>query len=184
MVLQTKDEVKKNAENANNIKKGDIYSRDIQNLSLQSSEKEKTNNTAPQSSGKEIKLSEEFQNMPAEELFATLTQDARLCAFTRSQCISDPRVGGEFSLLSGNITGTYLELVPEEKIVQKWRFKEWPANVFSTVTMELVTKPSGTTLKLRQTGVPEVDVGRTEKGWKMHFWEPIHQVFGFGRPQL
>jgi len=183
MVLETKDG-KKTTENKNNInnKKADIYSRDIQNLSLQEDAKKDKNQI--NSSGKEIKLSEEFQNMPANELFATLTQDARLCAFTRSQCISNPVPGGEFSLLSGNITGTYIQLDPDEKIVQKWRFKEWPPNVFSTVTMQLEQKSSGTKLKLTQTGVPEVDVGRTEKGWRMHFWEPIHQVFGFGRPVL
>jgi len=184
MVLETKENGKKNGV-INNNKKGDIYSRDIQNLSIQENGDKKDNNKKnTTSSGKEIKLSEEFQNMPANELFATLTQDARLCAFTRSQCISKPAPGGEFSLLNGNITGTYIELVPDEKIVQTWRFKEWPSDVYSTVTIDLQQKSSGTKLKLTQTGVPEVDVGRTEKGWKMHFFEPIHQVFGFGRPVL
>jgi len=182
MVLQTKD-AQKNGDKKNGVveKKGDIYSRDIQNLSIQEQKKNENNNT---SSGKEIKQSKEFQNMPANELYATLTQDDRLCAFTRSQCISNPVPGGEFSLLNGNITGKYTELVQDEKIVQTWRFKEWPPNVYSTVTMDLQQKSSGTKLKLTQTGIPEVDVVRTEKGWKMHFWEPIQQVFGFGRPVL
>jgi len=180
MVLPSKDaknDADKNAKNKQPSK--DIYSRDIQNMSL--NEKKETGGVQ-KSSGKDIKLAQEFQNMQQNELYATLTQADRLCAFTRSQCSSNPVVGGEFSIMSGSIIGTYLELDTDTKIVQKWRFKEWPQDVYSTVTIQLEQKSSGTKLTLSQTGVPEVDVGRTEKGWKMHFWEPIRTVFGFGRP--
>jgi len=185
MVLPSKDGagVSSSGNVDNNVKNKpakDIYSRDLQNMSLGEEEKK----DKVKSSGKDIKQGQEFQNMPSVELFATLTQADRLCAFTRSQCMSDPVVGGSFALMGGSITGTYLELVEGEKIVQKWRFKEWAPDVYSTVTMQLDQKSSGTKLTLKQTGVPEVDVARTEKGWKMHFWEPIRTVFGFGRPVL
>lgn len=183
MVLPSKDGNNVEKNNTKNKPATDIYSRDLQNMSLADDEKVKKEKSV-KSSGKDIKMSQTFDNMPANELFATLTQADRLCAFTRSQCSSNPVPGGEFSLMSGNIRGTYSELDSDEKIVQKWRFKEWPENVYSTVTIQLVQKSSGTKLTLSQTGVPEVDVGRTEKGWKMHFWEPIRTVFGFGRPIL
>jgi len=184
MVLETKDSAKKNntttIENKNKNNKKDLYSRDIQNLSLET----KKDAGEKKSDGKEIKLGTEFQNMSASELFTTFTDASRLCAFTRSECKSDAQPGGEFSMLSGNIHGTYVTLYPYEKIVQRWRFKDWPADLYSMLTIELEQKASGTKLKLTQTGVPAADIVRTEKGWKMHFFEPIRQIFGFGRPIL
>jgi len=187
MVLKTKDEEKKNNENTNkskctNIKNNsnsDIkFTQDIEALSV----KEPTSHN--KCSNVEVKLSEEFHNMPANELFITLTQDARLCAFTRSQCVSNPIAGGEFSLMNGCIHGNYVEVVPNEKIVQKWRFKEWPENIYSLVTIKLDQKSNNTTLNLTHSGIPESDLVRTEKGWQIHFWGPIKQVFGFGRPLI
>jgi len=183
MVLETKKENGQgtgnngntnNCTNKNKNNSGMNVTQDIGSLKIKESKNRKT------CSNVEVKLTEEFNNMPANELFATLTQDVRLCAFTRSQCISNPTPGGEFSLMNGNIQGSYIELVPNEKIVQKWKFKEWPEH--STVTIKLDQKSSNTILSLTQTGIPEADMVRTEKGWKIHFWEPIKQVFGFGRP--
>lgn len=126
-----------------------------------------------------VNLTEEFRTS-ADQLFATLTTPERLSAFTGSQCHSNPKINGEFSIMNGNIIGSYVEIKENEKIVQKWRFKEWPKDVFSTVTMTLEEKSDHTLLTLTQTGVPDYDTNRTEMGWKQHFWGPIKQVFGFG----
>ncbi|XP_002160621.1 activator of 90 kDa heat shock protein ATPase homolog 1 isoform X1 [Hydra vulgaris] len=126
-----------------------------------------------------LNLQEEFQTT-AEELYITLTDSQRISTFTRSPCTSNPVTGGEFSIMGGNITGTYETLVPHTKIVQKWRFKEWPQGLNSNVVIELEQKSDSTLLKLKQTGVPDYDIVRTEEGWKRHFWGPIKQVFGFG----
>lgn len=181
MVLETKDqkigdeaEITKCVNKKNNA--NTKFSNDIKSLSIKDTINCDKGNT------KEIKLKEEFSNIPAEELFNILTHDARLSAFTRSQCFSDPKPGGQFSLMSGNILGSYVELVPGEKIIQKWKFKEWPADMFSTVIMKLEQKSSSTILSLTHSGIPEVDKMRAETGWKMHFWQPIRQIFGFGNP--
>jgi len=131
--------------------------------------------------GAEVSISttEEFKTS-AEEIYHTLTQSERLCGFTRSNCSSELKVGGEFSLMNGNITGKYLELDIGKRIVQKWRFKEWAEGVYSTVTITLEERSDNTLLKLEQTGVPDFDKTRTEQGWKQHFFGPIKQIFGFG----
>jgi len=129
--------------------------------------------------GVTITASEEFKTR-SEEIYHTLTQAERLCMFTRSTCTSEPKVGGEFSLMNGNITGKYIELDVGKKIVQQWRFKEWSEGMFSTVTIELEEKSDNTLLKLTQTGVPGFDKTRTEQGWNQHFFGPIKQIFGFG----
>ena len=62
----------------------------------------------------------------------------------------------------------------------RWRFKTWPVEHYSTVTIELCEKDSGTELKLTQTGVPEAEYERTKQGWNNYYWEAIKQTFGFG----
>jgi hypothetical protein len=46
--------------------------------------------------------------------------------------------------MNGSITGEMLTVVKNEKIVQKWRLKHWPADVYSTVTIMLFQVDSST----------------------------------------
>ena len=62
----------------------------------------------------------------------------------------------------------------------RWRFKTWPTEHYSTVTIDLNEKEDSTDVQLTQTGVPEAEVERTIQGWKLHYWESIKQTFGFG----
>lgn len=55
----------------------------------------------------------------------------RVSAFTREKAVVDARPGGKFSILGGNITGEFIELIPERKIIQKWRFSNWPEGKIS-----------------------------------------------------
>lgn len=48
--------------------------------------------------------------------------------------------GGKFVLFGGNITGEFRELVPGKKIVQYWRYKQWPDQHFSEVTFNIEEK--------------------------------------------
>lgn len=174
MVLPTKEKIN----NTNNINSSKAVSKqfkvqeDMKNLNVND---KKTKNIQEVS----LNITEEFKTS-LEELYVTLTQPERLSAFTRSNCISNPTKGGEFCIMDGNVTGTYIELVPNEKIVQKWRFKQWSEGLFSTVTIELQQKDNSTIVKLHQTGVPDYDKQRTEEGWRQRFFGPIKQVFGFG----
>jgi len=140
---------------------------------------ETKSNKKQASSHHTISITEDFRTT-ADELYATLTDPQRISAFTRSKSESNVEIKGTFSIMSDNITGFYTELIPNQKIVQKWRFKEWPKDMHSTVTIELDQKDYTTKLKLTQTGVPDFDKKRTEDGWRQHFFGPIKQVFGYG----
>lgn len=61
----------------------------------------------------------------------------------------------------------------------KWRFKSWPEEHYSKVTINLTQKADATELSLIQTGVPEKEFERTKEGWKMYYWQSIKQTFGF-----
>lgn len=58
----------------------------------------------------------------------------------------DAAKGGKFALFGGNITGEFKELVPPKKIVQYWRYKQWPAQHFSEVTFTIDEKVGSTLL--------------------------------------
>jgi activator of HSP90 ATPase len=85
-----------------------------------------------------------------------------------------------FSLFGGNITGNFLEIVPGKKIVQTWRYKQWPEGHFSSVEMEFVEKDDHTILKLKQTLVPSNEYDNTNQNWQRYYFESIRSTFGFG----
>ncbi len=81
----------------------------------------------------------------------------------------------------------HAQQVPDAKIVQSWRFVDWQDGVASTVTFEFSSTQYGvTSLKVRQTGVPDEDkfghrgiVPKVTDGWNSKFFTPISKVLGF-----
>lgn len=66
------------------------------------------------------------RNSIVELLNVSFCSLQRVSAFTRAKATVVAKPGGKFSMLGGNITGEFVELIPERKIVQKWRFSSWP----------------------------------------------------------
>ncbi|KAJ7390774.1 AHA1, activator of heat shock 90kDa protein ATPase [Desmophyllum pertusum] len=120
-------------------------------------------------STKKLTMKEEFLTT-GEELYAALTEQQRLEAFTQGSVKVDASRGGTFVLFNGNVTGRFQELVSDEKIVMQWRFKSWPEGHHSKVTITLDQKDDRTELTLTQTGIPEEDFERTKEGWKQFYW--------------
>lgn len=75
-------------------------------------------------------------------------------AFTKGPVRLEPKKGGKFELFGGNIHGEFVELSPE-KIVQKWRSKQWDEGHFSEVVLDIREKSDHTEVNLTQTGVPK-----------------------------
>lgn len=86
-----------------------------------------------------LTVSQKFQ-CRAQEFYEAMTRVEMVTAFTHGQVKLEATKGGEFSMFGGNITGTFEELVPGERIVQKWRYKQWPEGHFSTVTINIHEK--------------------------------------------
>jgi len=131
----------------------------------------------PATNSKALTINIEFR-APKEELFNTIFDSNRITGVTQRPAKISKEVGGEFSLFGGSVTGTTIEIVPSTKIVQKWRSSSWPSGVLSTVTMELKNTADGCKITLKQIGVPDDDIERTETGWKQFYWEPMRMLFG------
>ncbi|XP_065833443.1 activator of 90 kDa heat shock protein ATPase homolog 1-like [Oscarella lobularis] len=128
---------------------------------------------------KKLFLSEEFKTS-ADELYETFVDKQRIEAFTNGPADVLAERGGKFSLYGGNIRGTFSELVPNKKLSLNWRLKEWPDGHYSKVVLDFEQTSDSTVLKMSQSGVPDFDLDRTERGWKEKYWRAIKMTFGFG----
>ena len=68
----------------------------------------------------------------------------------------------------------------DEQIGMRWRFKSWPAEHYSNVTLKFEQKDDCTLLKLTQSGIPDSDYERTKNGWQNYYWQSIKSTFGYG----
>ena len=134
-----------------------------------------------------IRLEEKFFCRPSD-IFEALTVAGRVRAFTQSDCEVSPAPGAPISLFGGNIHGSNEEVEPGRRLVQRWRFRNWPDDVYSRVTITLSEPEYGTTvLLLEQSGVPARDkfgnesvLDTTEAGWRLNYFDRIRKVFGYG----
>ncbi len=115
-----------------------------------------------------------FKTTP-HEIYEAFMDSRKHSEFTGCKAKIIREIGGKFAIDEDYITGTTLELVPDEKIVQSWRAndKNWPKNHFSTLNIMLIEEKEGTRLDLIQDGVPEECYEAINKGWNMHYWEPL-----------
>ncbi|XP_023209383.1 activator of 90 kDa heat shock protein ATPase homolog 1-like [Centruroides sculpturatus] len=116
----------------------------------------------------------------AEEFFNAMTIKEMVQAFTQGPVVLQPEKGGRFEFFGGNVYGTFIELIPNEKIKQHWRFKTWPEGHYSEVNIEIDQKDDCTEVRLTQTGIPKNDLDRTKEGWKNYYWQNMKRAFGFG----
>eukprot|EP00462_Mataza_sp_D1_P018041 CAMPEP_0175137980 /NCGR_PEP_ID=MMETSP0087-20121206/10098_1 /TAXON_ID=136419 /ORGANISM="Unknown Unknown, Strain D1" /LENGTH=214 /DNA_ID=CAMNT_0016420839 /DNA_START=9 /DNA_END=650 /DNA_ORIENTATION=- len=122
-----------------------------------------------------------------EQMFRALTDANMVKGYTQAETQIDCKVGGRFSLFGGTTTGEFVALESPNKIVQKWRFKDWPDNHFSDVVITLEASNETTCIvKLTQTNIPDVNKfgmhsqkETVEQGWNQFFWERIQKMVGY-----
>jgi activator of HSP90 ATPase len=85
------------------------------------------------------------------------------------------KVGGKFTV-GTYIEGVQVELVPDEKIVQTWRYEDWPKGHFSKATFSLKALDGKTRLTFTQTGVPAKFYEDIKQGWIDYYWTPMKAI--------
>ena len=130
-----------------------------------------------------IKIKYEF-SPPPPVLYETFLDTNRIRGATASDAEISKEVGGKIRLFSGAVEGENVELSPYDEgrgtavIRWKWRFTTWQPGVHSEVTLTFSEKNGGTVLELTQTGVPDEEKERTEKGWKGLLLDRIKAMLG------
>lgn len=89
-----------------------------------------------------------------------------------------PEVGGAFSIFGGVISGRNIEMVPNERLVQAWREKNWEPGVFTIVKFQLNEEGTGTRLVFDQTAIPQGHADHLAPGWKSHYWDGLQKYLG------
>lgn len=98
-----------------------------------------------------------------EEIYLALTTAITIRLWTGDEVKINPIVGGEFSMWDDAITGKFLELDPDKKIVQQWYFGDQEAD--SIVTIKLHEHKRGTSVEINHINIPDEDYDDIASGW-------------------
>ena len=109
------------------------------------------------------------------EVFAALTDPQIIQKWSGAPAQMDDKVGTKFALFGGQIHGTNLESVPNQKLVQAWKAGDWEKP--STVTFTLVPAPEGTKVELQHAGVPEAAQAHISEGWDTNYLGKMRKMF-------
>lgn len=112
----------------------------------------------------------------AHEIYEALMDSKKHAMFTGTEVKMSREAGGKFSIYGGEIQGVNLELVPDRKIVQSWRYNNWPGGHYSKATFALEEIPGGARLTFTQTGVPAEFYADIKAGWTDYYWQPMKEI--------
>ena len=121
---------------------------------------------------KNIRQSVTF-NTTAHEIYEAIMDAYKHSEFTDSQVYMSRNIGGKFSVYGGDIEGVNLELITDKKVVQSWRYRDWPKGYYSKATFALNEVGNITRLTFTQTGVPEEFYDDIYQCWHDYYWTPM-----------
>jgi uncharacterized protein YndB with AHSA1/START domain len=113
-----------------------------------------------------------FKSSP-HQVYEALMDSKKHTTFTGDAASISREVGGSIQAGDGYISGTNLELVPDQKIVQAWRGNDFPEGVMSRATFTLKAVDGGTRLTFTHSGVPEELLDSIKDGWVEFYWQPL-----------
>lgn len=124
---------------------------------------------------KNIKQTVTFKAIP-HEVYELFMDSKKHSQFTGDKAVISRKVGGKFTAFGGYAEGTNLELIPDKKIVQKWRTSDWPEGHYSQITLSLMSNERGTRLTFTQSGVPDDQYDDILQGWRDYYWSPMKEM--------
>ncbi len=115
--------------------------------------------------------------IPAEpnEVYTALTNPFTLELWTGYKANMDDKVGTEFSLWDGDISGKNLEIEENKKIVQEWFFGDQKDK--SIVTIKLFEDKKGTQVELKHQNIPDDDFADIADGWDEYYFGALKTFF-------
>jgi len=120
--------------------------------------------------------------VPPETVYHAWLDSAQHAAFVGAQAEIEGRVGAEFRMWDGYITGRNLALDPPRRIVQAWRTTEFPdGSPDSRLEVRLEPEGKGTRITIVHTELPPGQGSEYEEGWKENYFEPMERYFA-GEP--
>ncbi|XP_009078066.1 PREDICTED: activator of 90 kDa heat shock protein ATPase homolog 2 [Acanthisitta chloris] len=119
-------------------------------------------------------LMKEIFNSPADELYSIFTTKEFIQQFSKGPAVVEAEKGGKLQMFEGCVSGEYTELVPSQRIILKWRCRNWPDEHYATVALNFKDLSAQTELQLECKGVPVSNEESTRQCWKKQYFEEIH----------
>lgn len=112
---------------------------------------------------------------PPESVYLALTNPVTLQLWTGEPADMTAKPDTEFSLWDGSITGRNLEFEPNKKIVQEWYFGDQEEK--SIVTIKLHVAPTGTSIELNHTNIPDEAFEDITDGWNTTYFGALREFY-------
>ncbi|KFR16955.1 Activator of 90 kDa heat shock protein ATPase 2, partial [Opisthocomus hoazin] len=119
-------------------------------------------------------LLREIFNSPADKFYSIFTTKELVQKFSKYPAVIEAEKGGKLQMFDGCVSGEYEELVPSQRIVLKWRCRNWPYEHYATVALNFKDMAPQTELQLECNGVPVSSEDSTRQCWKKQYFEGIH----------
>jgi activator of HSP90 ATPase len=115
----------------------------------------------------------------ASEIYDAWLNSEGHTAMTGSPAQVDGKVGGKFTAWDGYISGTTLDLTPNQRIIQTWRTSEFPDDApDSRVEILLEEVEAGTKITFTHSNMPEDQTESYRQGWHDFYYQPMKAYFG------
>ncbi len=117
--------------------------------------------------------------IPADphRVYQVLADAERLSALSGKTGSAARTEGEEFAAFDGYVTGRQIELVPDTRVVQTWRFPRWEPGQHSLVTFTLTKVDGGTCLAIDQHGEPDGWHEHIASNWPTFYFTPLTEHF-------
>ncbi|XP_075781663.1 activator of 90 kDa heat shock protein ATPase homolog 2 isoform X2 [Pelodiscus sinensis] len=119
-------------------------------------------------------LLKDMFDSPAEELYSIFTTKELVQKFSKSRAVIEAKRGGKLQMFDGYVTGEYVELLPNQRIIMKWRCRNWPYEHYATIALNFKDQATQTELQLECKGVPACNEDSTRQCWQKQHFEEIH----------
>ncbi len=122
---------------------------------------------------------QETFNTSAEQLYSNWLDSNGHAAMTGGDAEIYDQTGEMFTAWDDYITGTNVELIPDRKIVQKWRTVEFDDSAEdSDLTIELEDLPDDRCrLTIIHSNLQPGDGEKYKQGWEDHYFVPMRDYF-------
>ncbi|XP_048792590.1 activator of 90 kDa heat shock protein ATPase homolog 2-like [Lagopus muta] len=129
-------------------------------------------------------LMREIFSSPADELYSIFTTKELVQKFSKCPAVIEAEKGGKLLMFDGCISGEYTELVPGQRLVLKWRCRNWPDEHYATVALNFKDMAAETELQVECKGVPVSNEDSTRQWWKKQYFEEIHNLLQQSRDNM
>ena len=90
----------------------------------------------------------------------------------------DPSINVEFKIWDNYISGRTIEIIPNKKIVQKWRTTEFSkTSKDSILELEFTETMGSTKLTLKHSLIPDGQGDDYKNGWIEYYFAPMKEYF-------